>query len=253
MNPGELLRAHRYAEAAAASVEQLRLTPDDPVALDEHATAVLCLGRLSEAVEGFRRVDAQQRARLEGSPGQTLKIGAIEWLLGNHAAAIETFRAAVDGIEDGSITYADLAGGVSEGLLLWYAGVSAPDDAAKGRALEYLRGRAGSRRIKYWPGPIALHVLGVASKDDVLTQACGTRTPEAAQRVARKDLLKRRQLVNAMFYFAALSRDLGSERDCAEQMRECARIENPILENEWYLARGEAERANTRGRDPARE
>jgi hypothetical protein len=63
-------------------------------------------------------------------------------------------------------------------------------------------------------------------------------------RLVRKDVLKRRRLVNAMFYFATRSRDEGSEEECLARMRKCASIENPIVEVEWYLARGEAERAD---------
>jgi tetratricopeptide (TPR) repeat protein len=239
-----LVSAHRYAEAAAECEQRLKCSPDDLALLAWHATAMLCLGRLPEALEEFRRVNARERADLDRSDGRILTIGAIQWLLGRRDEAIETFESAVMGVQDGSINYGDFAGGVSQGVLLWHAGVTTRNTAARERSLEYLRERAERPQIKSWPGPLAHFVLGTASQEDVLVHACGTRDPEAAMRLVRKDVLKRRRLVNAMFYFATRSRDEGSEEECLARMRKCASIENPIVEVEWYLARGEAERAD---------
>lgn len=242
----ELVSAHEYAKAAAESERRMKEHPDDTGALHWHGTAMLCLGRLREALEDFRQVDARERAKVKGSDGRILTIGAIQWLLGEREDALKTFESAVRGIQAGSITYGDFAGGVSQGLLLWYGGVTTPSAAARERALEYLRDRAEKPLIKSWPGPLALFAVGTASLEDVLLEACGTRDPEAAMRLARRDVLKRRRLVNATFCFATRRRSEGSEEDCLAQMRMCARIENPIVEVEWYLARGEVEQARAR-------
>jgi hypothetical protein len=86
-------------------------------------------------------------------------------------------------------------------------------------------------------------VLGRTSRDDVLVGACGTRDLEEAVRAAGVDVLKRRQLVNALFCLATRGREEGRERECLSLMKRCASLENPIVEHEWYLARGEIDRA----------
>jgi len=244
VTPEELVRSHRYAEGAAECERQLEVSPDDGYLLAWHAQAMLCLGRLPEALEEHRRLDRLEKARLEGSDGETLTIGAILWLLGRTSEAIQTFRAAADGIEDYTIKFGDNAGGVSPGLLLWYTAVTARDAEARDHAIARLRNRARTeRRMKYWPGSLALFVLGAASQDDVLAQACGTSNLKRAAREAAKDLLKRRGLTRALFYFGTYARAQGSEEECLRHMRAAADLENPIIEPEWYLARGEVEKA----------
>jgi len=239
MTPNELLWAHRYAEAAGICERQLRENPDDLVALSGHATAALCLGRLQEALEEHKRIDALQRPDLKGSAGHEETIGAILWLLGRRDEAIATIWDVVRGIQDGSIVYADLAGGVSPGLMLLYAAVTHRDAAARAGSLEYLSGRAESRRVKYWPGPAALFVLGRTSEEALLMDVCGSADPKKCIRRARTNLLMRRELVQALFCIATRWRGEGAEDRCAEYMRMCASLENPIVEEEWYLAQGE--------------
>jgi tetratricopeptide (TPR) repeat protein len=239
----DLMFAHRYDEVVAESERLLEERPDDPAALGWHADAMLCLGRLPEALEEFRRIEARARA-YPHSEREIVAVGTVLWLLGKRDEAIERFRSAVEGIEDGSITLGDDAGGVSQGLLLWYAGVTRSNEDARERAVRYLRGRTKRAAIKHWPGPLALFVLGRASRDDVLVGACGTQDPVEAVRAARANVLKRRQLVNALFCLATKRREEGSERDCLALMEQCASLENPIVEMEWYLARGEVQQAN---------
>jgi tetratricopeptide (TPR) repeat protein len=244
VTPKDLVCSHRYEEGAAVCEAQLKASPRDEYLLGWHAQAMLCLGRLPEALEEYRRLDQLEKADLEGSAGKTLTIGAILWLLGRSSEAIQTFRSAADGIEDYSIKFGDLAGGVSPGLLLWYTAVTARDGGAREHAIARLRSRAReSRRMKYWPGSLALFVLGVASREDVLVQASGTTDPKRAVREAAEDILKRRQLAQALFYFGTHARDRGLEEECLTHMRAAAGLLNPIVEPEWYLARGEVEKA----------
>ena len=70
-------------------------------------------------------------------------------------AAIRTLRQAVDGILDGAIAYSDIAGGVSQGVLLWNMGITAEDKASRTYALKYLKRLAKRKRSAYWPGPLA--------------------------------------------------------------------------------------------------
>jgi tetratricopeptide (TPR) repeat protein len=241
MDPWDMILAHRYAEAVRCYEAELRTNPEDPGLLTEYATGLLNLGRLDEALVSFRRANELESSALAGESQPFLvDIGVTLWLLGKRGEAIETFRAAVDGILDGSIKFGDNAGGVSQGLLLWYAGLTARDETAKQDALKYLRKLARKPRIKHWPGHIALFVLGQGSQRDVLLQAAGKIALEEAVGQVKDNLLKRRDLVKALFYFAVQRRAEGVEEKCREGMIQCASLENPILEPEWYLARAEA-------------
>ncbi|HKQ40229.1 MAG TPA: hypothetical protein VJ063_19305 [Verrucomicrobiae bacterium] len=247
MDPWEMILAHRYADAVRAYEAEIRTDPDDPGLLSEHATGLLNLGRLDEALIEYRAANELESRQLNGeSQPFLLDIGTILWLLGRRIEAIETFRAAVEGILKARIKFGDNAGGVSQGLLLWYAGLTAGDECAKAEALNYLRKLAEKPRIKYWPGSLALFVLGQKSHCDVLLEVSGASKLDDAILQARSDLFKRRQLTKALFYFAVQQRSDSLEDECRDGMRRCASLENPILELEWYLARAEAHQISRR-------
>jgi len=237
-----MLFEHRYADAAERCQVELAVNPDDSGTLSTHALAMLALGRLDIALTEHVRANELASAKLQGESQPYLEfVGTIQWLLGNRTEAIRTFRAGVEGISIGSIKLADNAGGVSFGMLLWYAGVAAGDETARKQAIHYLEMLAGNRRIEYWPGPLALFALGEKAEADVLHAICGSRMLNDAVESAKKDLLQRRRLTQAMFYFATCNRSQGNEKRCASMMARCAKLENPVLEAEWYLARGEIE------------
>jgi tetratricopeptide (TPR) repeat protein len=158
-DPGwHLIAAHQYEEAVAAYDAKLAAGKEKwPVIVANRAIALLCLGRLSEALEDVSTAndDARQSnsARLE-------HMGTVLWLMGHRSVAKELYRSAVDGIRYGTIGYADIAGGVGQGLLLWYAGITTKDRSATEHAIDYLtrlakkshrreddarRGRVGTR------------------------------------------------------------------------------------------------------------
>ena len=131
-DPWNLILDHRYAEAATQYVSVLRAKPDDVAALGGHATSMLCLGQLAPALDEFRRANVLESNDLRKIGGRSqpylTKIGAILWLLGRRDEAVATFMAGARGIMDGSIEFGDNAGGVSHGLLLWFAAVTTHDD-----------------------------------------------------------------------------------------------------------------------------
>jgi tetratricopeptide (TPR) repeat protein len=237
MKPREMLFSHRYAEAAKVYKTQLESKPDDSGLLSAHAIAMLALGRYEEALKGSRRANAIANAELKGETQPYIeRIGSILWLLGRRDEAIQTFQSGVDGIINGSIKYADNAGGVSHGLLLWYAAVSADNVEASRHALNYLGKLAKKSRIDYWPGALALYVIGAKLEEDVILEVCGARQLHEAFNRAKNDLLVRRRLAQSLFYFATREREKGHKNQCQCGMVQCASLENPILENEWYLA-----------------
>lgn len=103
VNYSKLMLAHRYAEVAAACEEGLRARPNDAALLGWHASALLGLGRLPEALEAHRRV--HERASAAAFKATSFeKLGGVQWIPGRQQDAIETLQAAIDGIRDGSIT-----------------------------------------------------------------------------------------------------------------------------------------------------
>jgi hypothetical protein len=175
-------------------------------------------------------------------------IGGICWLLGQPEEAIRSFKAAVDGILDRSIKYADVAGGVSQGLLLWYAGVTAHQEPAKVHATDFLGRLARGRQINYWPGPLALLLLGHKTAEQVLFGLSGCASVSDSIERAQTSLLIRRRLAKALFYIAAQHRGHGAEQQCRRLMAKCCSIPNPVLEIEWYLASWEANGPASRNR-----
>jgi len=191
----------------------------------------------------FKRSNTIRGAALKGETQPELEnIGTILWLLGRRDDAIATFKYGADSVLDGSLKFGDNAGGVSHGLLLWYAGVTAPDNSARDHALRYLAKLAKRPGIKWWPGSLALFALHQKAPEEVLAEACGTPEVEEAIKVASSDLLKRRSLAKTLFYMAVRERAGGREEECRTLMVQCAVLENPIIEVEWYLARAEVEK-----------
>ena len=262
MSPGKLILAHRYAQAAAILEERWKNRPHLLASDTDYATAMLCMRRYAKAADCFRGANEKQARILDGKSQPYLEdIGTAQWLMGKRTDAIATFRRAVDGILDGSIGYADLPGGVSQGLLLWYAGVTASDPTTKSHARNYLARLASASSIQYWPGPLALFLLRKKTEKEVLHDICrnmgDNKVPCAVPldsliAIAKSDAGLRRELVQTLFYFAARKRALGHGDACMKGMAICAAVENPIMEMEWYLARGEIDQQARKTKSPNR-
>ena len=246
MNAWDLVLAHRYSDALAVYDRNLNQAGNDYVEVSNRATALLCLGRLREALGGFERADALMRAR-PGlySDGYLIASGITHWLLRERTAAVESFRKAVDGILHRKIKYSDNAGGATPGLLLWYAGCTIRDSSILNYSIEYLTGLSEKPRIRSWPGHLAMYVTGQTGLVDVLKAATGVDDLEHCIVLAADNLAKRRMLAPALFYRAVKSRAEGDEMGCLTWMRACSQLENPILEGEWYLATSEVKTSDS--------
>jgi tetratricopeptide (TPR) repeat protein len=202
---------------------------------------LLCLENYEEALAQFREAATKATDR-EGAYLEN--VGAAQWLLGRHRDAAMTWRHRVSGLLNGTILYADFAGGASDGLLLWYAAVTLKDDELLNYAMEYFRTLSAPSRlsswpnISSWPGPLVYLALGERSAEVILEEQFGDKKPESLLR-RNADILRRRQLAKALFFFAVKHRADGREQECRILMSTVAQIENPLIELEWYLARGE--------------
>jgi tetratricopeptide (TPR) repeat protein len=239
--PWEMVSAHRYAQAVAAYRLELKTTGRDSASTwAEMATALLCLGELKEALKAFER--AQSLHKIPNSLPYFDDIATVQWLLGMKTEALQTVRRAVDGVLDRSIIYTDMAGGVTQGVLLWYMGVSLNDEVSVAHAIKYLENRCKRERIQMFPGHIARYILGECPFYEVVKAATGGSNVEVAVAAAGSDLQKRRGLCEALFYDGVLCRSRNNEAGCLARMQKCHALENPILEVEWYLAAEECRR-----------
>ena len=242
MKPWQLVLAHMYAEALDAYDHMLLKGGDEEGAVSgPRATALLCLGRYEEALNGFVSANqAQEKGPLAGYSPYIDQISVCQWLSGKKQEAIATLANTMKAVERGAIAYADNAGGASHGLLCWYFAVTYKDGPNKNLAERYLAALSKKSRIKHWPGPLAMMILG-REKEDAILEGIGVSNVVAPLGEQSKgDLLFRRKYCKYLFYVATLSRASGSEEQCIVSMRACSQIENPIIEPEWYLANFEA-------------
>lgn len=202
---------------------------------------LLCLEKHEDALIYFREA-AEQAAERDGAYLEN--VGAAQWLMGRHRDAAITWRQRVSGILDGTIIYTDFSGGASDGLLLWYAAVTLTDDELLEYAIDYFRTLSTPSRlsswpnISSWPGPLVYLALGERSADSILQEQFDELN-SADLPHWNADILRRRKLVNVLFYSAVKCRADGQEQECQKLMSAVAQIKNPLIELEWYLARGE--------------
>jgi tetratricopeptide (TPR) repeat protein len=241
----DLLESHKYTEAIAECRRRLAINPNDIGAAATLASALKATEDYRDALLLYEHAGLlEQESKLTpGHPGRQMEISCLHWFLGDRQRAIELMHGLVEGILDGSINYGDAAGGVTQGLLLYYMSVTQALTEDTSFAAKYLKKRARRSAISSWPGPVARYYLGELTFEDVLTAATGQRDLSAAFEVARTKLLSRRRLCGALFHDGVRWRAQGSEEMCVARMRECYGLENPLIEPEWYLARYEVEQA----------
>jgi|CXWL01.1.fsa_nt_gi tetratricopeptide (TPR) repeat protein len=250
----ELRRAHRFDELVKACQQRLALDAADMEAAGHLATAFKALGRYAEALPYYALLDEDEKSTsvAEGLPGRQKDIACLHWMLGDRITGMNLMAGLVDGILGGSINYGDIDGGVSQGLLLHYMGITAGDEAVQAKALSFLRDRAKRSAAKTFPGPVARYYLDEIDLPELLAAATSkqgaVRDPGGAIEAARGDLLTRRFVCVALFHDGAKARGMGNQAHCMRRMEECFALPNPLIEQEWYLARFEIERNNARGR-----
>ena len=252
MDALDLLESHKYAEAITECRRRLAMNPNDIGAADTMASALTAVGQYREALPLYEFVglDEREDKLTPGHPGRQIDISCLHWFLGDRQIAIRLMHELVDGILDGSINYGDAAGGVTQGLLLYYMAVTENLPEEMSFALKYMKNRSKRTAGSNWPGPVARYYLGDVTFDDVLASATGQRELPAAFEVARTKLLSRRQLCGALFHDGVRRRAKGAKELCLARMRECYGLENPLIEPEWYLARYEIEQADKVAKAP---
>jgi hypothetical protein len=253
MKMQDLMSAREYDAIIVDSRRQLEANPEDRAAVAWMASAFQAKGDYRHAIDWLERLDLlrskdkQFNVMAPGHPGSRIRIACLRWLLGERAAAISGMHGAAAGILDRTIKYADSAGGMTQGLLLYYMAVTAKIPAESSYALDYLRRqveslkkRMGERLSSRWPCPVAHYLLGDVVFEFVIKEVeredVTLAVPDAA---ARLEIGRRNRLLLAMFYDGVKSRVEGNEAHFLDRMREVYLLENTSLE--WFLARHEIE------------
>jgi tetratricopeptide (TPR) repeat protein len=248
----ELIWSHKYAEAIGDLRRHLASNPEDMAAVGWMADALLATGEYREALSLFKRLDAHRREDkvanilAPGSPGRQLDIACLHWLLDDHAKATQLMHGLAAGILDGSIKYAsDAAGGMSQGLLLYYMAVSDDKPDEMSFALDYLRNRVDRSYGQNWPGAMGSYYLEDITFAKVMEDVDSQVRLAPPFDPAKLELARRKRLCVALFHDGVRSRARGDEVHCLARMRECYSLENPLIEQEWYLARYEVQKAGS--------
>lgn len=248
MSAHKLLMEHRYDESIEICRERLASDSNDWRALGTLALALRATKAYGEALVHLQRLSAHEQAQTEltpGSPGRLESISCLYWIMGDHEQAVQIAEELAKGVLKGKIKYGDIAGAATQGTILYYMGISLHDQETAAFAIKFMQNRAKRSAIRNWPGPVARYYLGELSLEDLLEAATRKRSLSEAISVARTDLLSRRCLCVALFHDGVRNRALGLEPLCMERMQQCYALEDPVLEQEWYLARYEVERADS--------
>jgi hypothetical protein len=243
MDGYELRKSHRYADSIEEYRRQSKHNPDNWAAIDGLSQSLIAAGAYAEAIPLLTRLDKHSCDELPGSPGSKCDLSCSYWCLDQWPTAMKLMRTLVEGILDGSIEFGDMAGGVQQGLLLHYMGVTARDREAVEFSLSYLRRLSRKSSIKYWPGPLARYMLNDISFEEALSAICEQAKVGNPIEAAAGNILVRRWISVALFHDGIRHRIEGQEELCMDRMQECFALENPLVEPEWYLARYEVQRA----------
>jgi tetratricopeptide (TPR) repeat protein len=254
------MQSNKYDEVVVQSRQRILANPEDGDAIYSLASALRAQGEYHEAVQWLERLDIL-RKRFEalyppvrGGPGSGLTIACLQWMMGNRSEGVSRMHGMVAGILDGSIQYGDAAGGMEQGLLLHYMGVTEKQPDEISYALNYLRNRVKRLRSRLqnpltvtWPCSVAEYLLGDvgfdAVKERINREGPRLNVPDAAERYEQ---LRRFRLATAVFHDGVKSRAAGDEDRCLARMRECCELVDPPLSNRDYLARDEVRRSETK-------
>jgi tetratricopeptide (TPR) repeat protein len=225
----DLIKLGRYEEAIAACTIDLAARTDGG-ALGTRARAHLLAGQLAEARSDILAVQALDPppSKPDGFYSVTAfgRLGVIDWLAGDHAAAAQHWLTAVSALRRNRVDRKDPARNGMIGSLLMFAAARLDDASHLRAALALFKKTLKLRRIGAWPAPVMEFYVGTRTQKEML--ACAAPVP----------ILRERELCQGYFAIAVsrlLARDtLGFN----EYMRKAAATE-ATLEDEFFLARHE--------------
>ena len=235
----QLYYDYRFSESVAAYRCQLRDAPDDWANIAGMSHSLMGVGEFAEAIPYLERLNEYYIGSHPGAQGCQIELSICHWMIDERETARDIIKSLVIAVRDGTVYYADIPGGVTQGLVLCYMAVTLHASPDVDLAMKYLKKLAERSGIKYWPGPAALFLLGGLTFGEAVKNATGTADLTRAKAIAEQDLLKRRHLVALLFAAGTERRMAGDEAGCRLLMAECAGLTHPQVEYVWYLAKGE--------------
>lgn len=239
----QLFTSYRFDEAVEAYKNQLREAPNEWANIEGLSHALMAVGRYAEAIPYLERVNEYAMNLHPGATGRQIELSVCHWIIGERPQALGIIKSLVVAVRDGKIGYTDIAGGVTQGLILCYMAATLQASSDVDIAMRFLKKLATRQRIKYWPGPAALFLLGGLTFGETMKGAMGVVDLARAKTIAEQDLMKRRHLTVLLFTAGTERRMAGDEAGCRMFMIECANLTHPQVEYEWYLAKYEAAQA----------
>jgi len=253
MRISELIASQGCSQAIAELRLKLERNPGDLTAVEGMAKALRASGAYRQSLSYFQRLqngEMQNAVANALAPGRiiwNIDIACLHWLMDEHPTAIALMYDLAAGTLNGSVRYGDAAGGISQGLLLYYMALTDHASSEASFALEYLRDRVS--RIKprrVWPCPVAEYLLA-ETKIEAVMEAVHDQSKVVRLDIAKSELATRRRLCVAIFYAGVIARAAGNEPQCIARMHECNELDDPLLEQEWYLARYEIQKTQRGG------
>jgi hypothetical protein len=223
MSDWELVTKGAYADAVIGFTEEIHARPS-AWAFNNRGMAHLHRADYDAALADFRSADALSGAELH-TVCHGAMCGAALWMAGREKEAVDTWLAGVEASLAGLVRYADAAGGVTVGNLLFFAGVRRDDKSAIASASRLLRKRLRTKQSTAWPGPTSQYLLGRICESDVLAAVSGV------------PVLRERELCQARFYSGVQALSTGEPAAYFNAMREACKLGRVSkLEAEYYLA-----------------
>jgi hypothetical protein len=213
MTDWEMIESGDYEGACRAIDEEFAKTASVPI-LPNKVLALLCLHRYREAVSLAQFVRDQTHGERQTD---FLMIGVGFWLEGRRAEAVSAWEGAT------SAKYTDLAGGVGEHLLTYYAAVRMGEEPLRKKTERRLK--AKTKRPSAWPGPLAEFIVGKLTEQELLS------------RMSTSPILRIRHICQAEFYIGVMHLAGGDENGFLESMRQsCSQGPVSLVELEHYVA-----------------
>lgn len=233
IDPFYLIHQGKFNEAIRLYTEELEKELSSPT-LANRGLAYLNTGDFDKALIDFKKADEIDRIEIiDRTDGYLQLIGMTLWLKGQEKEAAEQWYNLVQEIDAGKIVFSDMAGGVINGTLLWFAACFNDElSEYKEKAEKYLKKKAKLSRAKYWPGPIGPYLLGNLSEEDLKLAAHHDN-----------EILKNRHLCQAYFYIGVKAFSNGDMESFRKAMAESIeRGRHNLIEKEYYLAKHELSR-----------